>query len=255
MATDHTIALTAADGHIFSAYRADPTEAPKGAIVVLQDAAVADEKVNRIAAAFAADGYLAVVPTLSEPSAADGQAEPDGAAEKVAEDAAQLLAEIQSTVDSVKDCGKVAIVGYGAGGGLAYAAANRISGLACAVSYYGTGIVDNYGEKRKIPILLHFGEADPLVPFAEVSQFRASRPEVSAFSYPGAAHDFDADGKESYDEAAAKLALDRTLTWLSQYVVGQPPVALKNAGAYAQAKVEKKKKKKSADDDMGPPMD
>ena len=32
------------------------------------------------------------------------------------------------------------------------------------------------------------------------------------------------------------------------------PVALKNAGAYAQAKVEKKKKKAAADD-LGPPMD
>ena len=30
---------------------------------------------------------------------------------------------------------------------------------------------------------------------------------------------------------------------------------LKNAGAYAQAKVDKKKKKKEAADDMGPPMD
>jgi carboxymethylenebutenolidase len=36
-------------------------------------------------------------------------------------------------------------------------------------------------------------------------------------------------------------------------VEGQPPIALKNAGAYAQQKVDKKKKK--ASDDMGPPLD
>jgi carboxymethylenebutenolidase len=256
MATESMIALTAPDGHIFSAYRADPNAAPKGAIVVLEDIARTDGKLGRIADAFAADGYLTIAPSLSEPPAAEGRAEADGAPVQAAEDAAaQMLAEIQSAVDSVKDCGKVALVGYGAGGGLAYAAANRINGLACAVSYYGTGIVDNYGEKRKIPILLHFGEADPLVPFEEVSQFRAYRPEVSAFSYPGAAHGFDTNGKDSYDETAAKLALDRTMAWISQYVVGQPPVALKNAGAYAQAKVDKKKKTKSAGDDMGPPAD
>ena len=43
--------------------------------------------------------------------------------------------------------------------------------------------------------------------------------------------------------------------WISQYVQGQPPVLLKNAGAYAQAKVEKKKKKEETVDDLGPPMD
>jgi carboxymethylenebutenolidase len=256
MATESTIDLTATDGHTFTAYRVGPADTPKGAVVLLQDIPGADGKTSRIADAFAADGYLAIVPTFTEPPAVDGEPEAEGAAEKAAEDAAsQLLAEIQSTVDSVKACGKVALVGYGVGGGLAYTAANRINGLACAVSYYGTGIVDNYGEKRKIPILLHFGEADPLVPFDEVSQFRAYRPEVSAFSYPGAAHEFDTDGNASYDESAAKLALDRTMAWISQYVVGQPPIALKNAGAYAQAKVDKKKKTKSAADDMGPPMD
>ena len=31
------IELTASDGSSFSAYRADPTETPKGAIVILQD--------------------------------------------------------------------------------------------------------------------------------------------------------------------------------------------------------------------------
>jgi len=255
MATDSMVALTATDGHTFSAYRADPADTPKGAIIVLQGIACSDGKVSRIADTFAANGYLAIAPVLSEPPAVTGEADAEGAAEKAAQEAAaQLLGEIQSTVDSVKSCGKVAIVGYGAGGGLAYAAANRISGLACAVSYYGTGIVNNYFEKRKIPVLMHFGEADPLVPFEDVNQFRANRPEVSAFSYPGAAHDFDADGSESYDDSSAKLALERTMTWLSQYVVGQPRITMKNGGAYALAKVDKKKKK-AADSDMGPPAD
>jgi carboxymethylenebutenolidase len=164
------------------------------------------------------------------------------------------LGEIQSAVDSVKDCGKVAVIGYDTGGGLAYIAANQVTGLACAVGYYGIGIVDRAGAKRRIPTLLHFGENDGDVPFTEVSQFRAHHPEVSAFSYPGAAHAFDTDGQESYDEAAARLAADRTMTWISQYVIGQPPVALKNAGAYALAKTDKKKKKKG-DDGLGPPMD
>ncbi|MGJ4946289.1 dienelactone hydrolase family protein [Bradyrhizobium sp. HKCCYLS1011] len=252
MLKESTVKLTANDGHTFTAFRADPADAPKGAVVVLLDNAKAESRVRKLAETFAAGGYLVIAPALSEP-APPAEADGDDSAKEVAPDpAAPLFAEIQSAIDSVNDCGKVALIGYGAGGGLAYTAANRVTGLACTVSYYGIGIIENAGAKRKIPTLLHFGEADPVVPFIEVDQFRAYHPEVSAFSYPGAKHDFDDDG-ESHDETATKLAHDRTAAWISQYVVGQPPVTLKNAGAYALAKTDKKKKKK--DDDMGPPAD
>ena len=130
----------------------------------------------------------------------------------------------------------------------------QVNGLACAVGYYGGGIVDDYGEKRKVPTLLHFGENDALIPLEAMSQFRAHRPDVSVFSYPAASHGFNCDQRDSYQADAAQKALDRTLFWISQYVEGQPPIALKNSGAYAQAKVDKKKKKEAADD-LGPPMD
>ncbi|MGJ4904077.1 dienelactone hydrolase family protein [Bradyrhizobium sp. HKCCYLRH2060] len=252
MPTESTIKLTASDGHTFQAFRADPTDAPKGAIVVLPDGADAAGRLRKIADAFAASGYVVIAPELSPPAAIESTVEGEPA-KSVPDPATPLLAEVQSTVDSVKDCGKVAVVGFGAGGGLAYDAANRVSGVACAVSYYATGVVNAAGAKRKIPTLLHFGEADIVVPFAEVTMFRAYHPEVSAFSYPNAAHAFDGNG-ETYDESAAALAHERTLAWISQYVVGQPPITLKNAGAYALAKTDKKKKKK-ADDDMGPPTD
>ena len=92
-------------------------------------------------------------------------------------------------------------------------------------------------------------------PLEEIVQFRANRPDVSAFSYPGVGQGFDCEGGPGYDAAAAQSALERTLFWISQFVVGQPPIQLKNAGAYAQAKTEKKKKKKEGGgDDLGPPM-
>ena len=255
------IELTAGDGHKFSAYRADPDGTPKGAVVVLQEIFGVNPHIQKITDAFAAKGYIAIAPSLfdcvktdvklgyDEDSLSEGL----GLMQQVGKERA--LGDIQATVDAIKGAGKVAIVGYCWGGYLAYASANRVSGLACAIGYYGSGIVDDYSEKRKIPTLLHFGENDPLIPFEEVTQFRAQRPDVSAFSYPGAAHGFNCNERDSYNEEAAQKALDRTLFWISQYVEGQPPIALKNSGAYAQAKTEKKKKKKEAADDMGPPVD
>jgi carboxymethylenebutenolidase len=255
------IELTAGDGHTFSAYRADPSGAPKGAVVVLQEVFGVNPHIRTITDAFAAKGYLAIAPSLFDsvrPGVELGYDEAslyEGAslAQQVGKERA--LGEIQATVDAVKSAGKVAIVGYCWGGYLAYAAGNRVSGLACAVGYYGGGVVDDHGEKRKVPTLLHFGENDPLIPFEAMSQFRAHRPDVSVFSYPDAAHGFNCDQRDGYQEDAALKALDRTLFWISQYVEGQPPIALKNSGAYAQAKVDKKKKKKETADDLGPPMD
>jgi carboxymethylenebutenolidase len=255
------IELTAGDGHKFSAYRAEPNGAPKGAVVVVQDLFGINPYIRKLADEFAARGYLAIAPSLFDAVKTDvalGHDE-DGRTEGLElmrqVGTEHAIGEIQQAVDAVKSAGKVTIVGFGWGGYLAYVSANRVSGVACTVGYYGDGIVEDYREKRKVPTLLHFGEDDPLIPFEEVGQFRAHRPDVSAFSYPGAAHAFNWDDSDSYHDEAARTALDRTLLWISQYVVGQPPILLKNAGAYAQAKVDKKKKKKVAADDLGPPMD
>jgi len=91
-----------------------------------------------------------------------------------------------------------------------------------------------------------------MIPAESVTHFRATHPEVSAFCY-AAGHGFAFEGRTGYDSGAAHKAAERTMSWISQYVEGQPPIALKNAGAYAQQKVDKKKKK--VDDDMGPPLD
>jgi len=252
------IELTAGDAHKLSAYRADPADAPKGAVVVVQEVFGVNPHIRKLADGFAAKGYVAIAPSLFDRvknGVELGYDEANFSAglelmQKVATE--QSLSDIQAAVDAVKHQGKVAIVGYCWGGYLAYQAANRVSGLACAIAYYGSGIVEDYREKRKIPTLLHFAENDPLIPFDDVIQFRARRPDVSAFAY-AATHGFNCDERDSYDEAAAAAALDRTLFWISQYVEGQPPIALKNAGSYAQAKTDKKKKKKSAGDDLGPP--
>ncbi len=252
------IELTASDGHKFPAYRADPSDTPKGAVVILQEVLGADPQIRKIADGFAAKGYVAIAPALIERGVVAVEpsndelpiAEGSRFAEKVGADGP--LADIQAAIDAVKDIGKVAIVGYSGGGYLAYLSGNRVTGLACAIGYYGAGIVDAYQEKRKIPTLIHFGDDDPRTPPEDVIQFRAKRPDVSVYTYP-AGHGFDCEEGASYDKLAASKALDRTLFWISQYVEGQAPIALKNAGAYAQAKTEKKKKK--ASDDQGPPMD
>lgn len=252
------VELTAADDHKLSAYRADPSGTPKGAVLVVQDVTGVTARLRKIADDLAARGYVAIAPSLfdrvkagvelgyDEASLAEGATLAKGVGEE------QSLKDIQAAIDAVGEAGKVAILGYGWGGYLAYLSTNRAQGLACAVGYYGRGIVDQYREKRKAPTLLHFGDSDPFIPFEEILQLRAHRPDVSVFTYPEAGDGFDCDARDTYRDEAALLAWERTLFWISQYVEGQPPIQLKNAGAYAAAKTERKKKPAGAMAD-GPP--
>ncbi len=252
------IELTATDEHKFSAYRADPAGAPKGAVVVLQDERGLTAGIRKLADGFAEKGYVAIAPALFDvvkanvELGADEEARKEGRAISEQVGLEWPMGAIQASVDAVKDAGKVAVVGYSWGGYLAYLAANKVKGLSCAIAYSADAVTNESREKRRIPTLLHFGENDELMSEEEIVQFRAQHPDVSAFSYPAASHNFCCEESSAYDADAAQKALERTMFWISQYVEGQAPVLMKNAGAYAQAKTDKKAKKK-ADDDMGPP--
>lgn len=256
------IELTAGDGHKFSAYRADPRETPKGAVVIVQDLFGVNPYIRKTADRFAENGYVAIAPSLFDRAKTAvtlgydeaALAEGTSLAEQVSK--GDAISDIQAAVDAVKDAGKVAIVGFGWGGYLAYVSGNQVNGLACSIGYYSDGVAKELGGKRKIPTLLHFGETDSRILPDDITLFRASRPDVSAFTYP-AGYGFDCEEQTAYNKDAAETAQERTSFWVSQYVEGQPPVTLKNAGAYAQAKSDKKKqkKKKGDGDDLGPPMD
>jgi carboxymethylenebutenolidase len=255
--------LTAGDGHKLSAYRVDPSDAPKGAVVVVQEVFGVNPHIRKMADQFAAEGYVAIAPSLFDrvkPGVELGYDEGalnEGLGIKQQIEDAAAFADIQAAIDAVGSVGKVAVVGYCWGGFLAYRSANRLKGLSCAINYYGAGTEQLFREKSRIPTLVHWAEKDPLITFdPDVVQFRAYRPDVSAYSYPEATHGFNCDDRDSFNAAAAAKAQERTLFFVSQFVVGQAPILLKNAGSYAAAKVVKKKKKKAGGgDDMGPPAD
>ncbi len=254
------IDIIADDGQQISAYRADPAGVPKGAVVVIQELFGVDAHIRQVADAFAAEGYVAIAPALFdrvEPGvqlSSDEEGFAAGVAMVEQIGLERTLGDIQAAVDLGRAVGKVAVVGYSWGGYLAYVGANQWRDVACIIGYYAAGVVGEAGAKRKVPTLLHFAEDDPLMPVDLVGQFRERRPDVSAFTYPGATHGFTCADRSTFQPQASALAFERTLFWVSQFVQGQGPIALKNAGNYAQAKQEKKKAKKPESDDLGPPL-
>lgn len=218
-----TIELTAADGHKFATYRADPGGKPRGAIVVVQEIFGVNSHMRRVTDGFAANGYLAISPALFDRSKRGVELGYDQAAIASGRDLRMAvgddgpLADIQATIDEAAKAGKVAVVGYCWGGTLAYLSATRLKGLACAVGYYGSGIAAAAQEKTRVPVMLHFGETDQSIPMSDVETVRAAHPEIETHVYP-AGHGFNCDERGSYNAESARIALDRTLALLRKHV-------------------------------------
>ena len=185
--------LTAADGFTFPAYVAEPTGKPKGAIVVVQEIFGVNAHIRAVADGYAAQGYLAVAPATFH--------------------------HLQAAVDYAARAGKVGIVGYCWGGLLTWRAAEKLTGLAAAVPYYGGGMTagDEPARKPRVPVLAHFGDQDHWIPLDSVDAFKAAQPGVEVHVY-AANHGFNCDHRAAYNQPAAALALQRTLAFFARHV-------------------------------------
>ncbi|MBC7946650.1 MAG: dienelactone hydrolase family protein [Chitinophagaceae bacterium] len=96
---------------------------------------------------------------------------------------------------SQADTSKIAAIGYCFGGGMALNVARLGENLDGVVSFHG-GLIGTPANKDllKANILVCHGEADPMVPQAQVDQFKKQMDSIGAKytfkSYPGATHAF-----------------------------------------------------------------
>jgi carboxymethylenebutenolidase len=217
------IELTASDGHKLAAYRADPAGKARGAIVVIQEIFGVNSHIKQVADGFAADGYLAIAPALFDrvQKSVDLGYTPEDIAKgreirgKVTNDMA--LKDTEAAIKAAAGAGKVGIVGYCWGGLVTWLAAGKLGGLACAVPYYGGGILDNADLKPRVPLMGHFGERDQHIAVEGVKKLAEKHKPNEIFIY-AADHGFNCDHRGSYDAAAAKQARERTLAFFRKHV-------------------------------------
>jgi carboxymethylenebutenolidase len=204
------------------AYLAQPQGKPKGGIVVIQEIFGVNAHIRSVADRFAEAGYTAIAPSFFDHLETGVELAYDEAGSSKGKQLItelgleRALEDVASAAEAIASAGKIGTVGYCWGGTVALLAALRL-GLP-SVSYYGARNLQFLHETPKAPVMFHFGEKDTGIPMESVAKHRELLPQMETFTYP-AGHAFNRDvDPRAYDEASAKLALQRTLAFFDNYL-------------------------------------
>jgi len=117
--------------------------------------------------------------------------------------------------------GKVGAVGFCYGGGIVNYLATQIPDLAAGVPFYGSQPTAEEAAKIKAPLLIHYAGADERINAgwpAYDTALKAAGVSYEAFIYPNVQHGFNNDTTPRFDEAAAKLAWERTIAFFNKHL-------------------------------------
>jgi carboxymethylenebutenolidase len=214
-----------------AAYLAEPILAepiapqPTAAVIVIQEIFGVNAHLRSVVDRVAGLGYVAIAPALFQRTAPGFEVGYTleetvlGREHKAVTTAAQLLSDLQATIDYLRTLptvtGKIGAIGFCFGGHVAYLAAT-LPDVTATASFYGAGIA-NSTPGGGLPTLTRtsdiagtlytfFGTQDPLIPVEQIDQIEAELDRQPAahrlFRYP-VGHGFFCDARSDYNPAAA----------------------------------------------------
>jgi len=202
-------------------------QGPFPAVLVVHENRGLNPYIEDVARRLAVDGFLALAPDGLSPLGGYPGNDDDGRAMQAKLDQAKLRTDMLNGARFVKahklSNRKLGVTGFCWGGGTTnYIATALGADLHAAVPFYGAAAETAAVPKIKAPLLIQYAENDERInsmwPAFE-NALKAAGVQHQAHVYPGTQHGFHNDSTPRYNEAAAKLAWDRTLAFFKQNLV------------------------------------
>ncbi|MDA0314631.1 MAG: dienelactone hydrolase family protein [Bacteroidetes bacterium] len=168
----------------------------------------------------AVDGFISLAPDALTPLGGYPGNDDEGRAMQAKRTREEMLEDFIAAYEFLKthpDCnGKVGVVGFCFGGWISNMMAVRIPDLKAAVPYYGGQPEAAEVAQIQAPLLVIYAELDERVnagwPAYEAA-LKANRKDYEMINYPGVNHGFHNYSTPRYDEAAAKVAWEKTIAF------------------------------------------
>lgn len=194
-----------------------------GGIIVVHENRGLNPYIEDVARRAALAGFISLAPDALTPLGGYPGNDDKGREMQATRDKGEMeqnFIDAYSYLKNHKDCnGKVGVVGFCYGGGIANMMAVRIPDLAAAVPFYGSPPAVEDVPKIKAPLLLHYASLDTRITAgwpAYEAALKVNNKKYQAFIYEGANHGFHNDTTPRYDKAAAELAWKRTIDFFKE---------------------------------------
>jgi carboxymethylenebutenolidase len=220
-----TYASPGGNGDKMRGYLAQPAGAgPFPAVLIIHENRGLNPYMEDVARRAAVEGFLALAPDGLAPLGGYPGNDDDGRDMQAKLDQAKLRTDMLNGGRFLKahklSSGKLGVTGFCSGGGTAnYLAVAMGADLQAAAPFYGAPAETASVPKIKAAILAHLAQNDPrlneMYPTYEQA-LKAAGVRYEIHMYPGTQHGFHNDSTPRYNEAAAKLAWQRTMAFFKQ---------------------------------------
>jgi carboxymethylenebutenolidase len=196
------------------------------AVLVIHENRGLNPYMEDVARRLGAAGFLALAPDALTPLGGYPGDDDRGRELQARRDPEQMIQDFIAGAQWLKNHprsnGRVGVVGFCYGGGVANTLAVRIPDvITAAVPFYGRQAAVEDVPKIRAPLQLHYAEFDQRINAgwpAYEEALKAAKVSYQVHFYPGVQHAFHNDTTPRYDQSAAKLAWDRTIEFFNAHL-------------------------------------
>ena len=229
--TEYATVQTPQGNGTIKGYYARPAAAGKyPAVLVIHENRGLNPYIEDVARRFATNNYIAFAPDgLTSVGGYPGDDE-QGAVKFRQVNGPKMFEDFVASCEWLKtrpeSTGKLGAIGFCFGGGIVNQLAVRLgAGLNAGAPFYGAPAGEADVPKIVAPLMLHYADRTKDAGIggrfpAYEAALKANGKTYQLFEYVGANHGFHNDTTPRYDEAAAKLAWQRTLDFFNQHLRG-----------------------------------